>query len=307
LTLHTAELFPELVKRGRRTPALLGYTTAEASRLVGLTPAQIRSFVRSGFLEPKRGNRREYRFRFQDLVVLRAARDLAAERVPSRRLRRVLRDLRSQLPRGRSLAELRISFEAGNIVVRSGGQVWEPESGQRLLDFEVAELAAKAAPLAPMLIERAGDPASLSAEDWYELGYELEASSIEQARGAYERALDADDEHADAHLNLGRLLHEDGDPKAAFAHYQSALSARPEDATAAFNLGVAHQDLGRVEQALACYRAALEADPALADAHFNLAVLLEQLGDPAATIRHLKAYMRMKGLRVGLGTRQPPR
>lgn len=305
--MHTVELFPELVARARRTAPILGYTTAEASRMLGLPPAQIRSFVRSGFLEPERGARREYRLRFQDLVVLRAARDLVAQKVPPRRLRRVLRELREQLPRGRSLAELRISFEAGNIVVRSGGQAWEPESGQRLLDFEVSELAAKAAPLAPKLVERAGDPASLTAEDWYELGYELEASAIDEARDAYEHALSVDGEHADAHLNLGRLLHEEGDPEAAFDHYQTALNLRPEDATAAFNLGVAHQDLGRVAQALACYRAALESDSTLADAHFNLAVLLEQAGDSAATIRHLKAYMRSKGLRVGLGARQPPR
>ncbi|MCP4203163.1 MAG: tetratricopeptide repeat protein [bacterium] len=282
---------------------ILGYTTAEASRMLRLEPARIRSFVRSGFLEPERGPRREYRFRFQDLVVLRAARDLAAQKIPPRRLRRVLRDLRAQLPRGRSLAELRISFEAGNIVVRSGGEAWEPESGQRLLDFEVAELAAKAAPLAPVLIQRAGDPSVLTAEDWYELGFELEASSIDQARAAYERALDSDEGHADAHLNLGRLVHEEGHPESAFGHYQAALTLRPDDATAAFNLGVAHQDLGKIEEALACYRASLEADPSLADAHFNLAVLLEQAGDSAGTIRHLKAYMRMKGLRVGLGAR----
>lgn len=275
--------------------------------MVGLAPAQIRSFVRSGFLEPERGRRREYRFLFQDLVVLRAARDLAAQDVPSRRLRRVLRDLREQLPRGRSLAELRISFEAGNIVVRSGGEAWEPESGQRLLDFDVAELAAKAAPFAPILVQRAGDPSSLTAEDWYELGFELEASSVDEARTAYRRALEADDEHVDVHLNLGRLLHEEGDPSAAFEHYQTALTLRPEDATAAFNLGVAYQDLGKIEQSLACYRASLESEPALADAHFNLAVLLEQMGDEAGTIRHLKAYMRMRGLRVGLGARQPPR
>lgn len=305
--MQTAELFPELVQRSRRSAPTLGYTTAEASRMIGLSAAQIRSFVRSGFLEPARGRRREYRFRFQDLVVLRAARDLVAEKVPPRRLRRVLRDLRSQLPRGRSLAELRISFEAGNIVVRSGGQAWEPESGQRLLDFEVAELAAKAAPLAPVLVERAGDPSSLSAEDWYELGFELEASSIDQARSAYEHALEIDVEHVDAHLNLGRLLHEEGDPQAAFSHYQEALTVRPGDATAAFNLGVAQQDLGKAEEALACYRAALESDPTLADAHFNLAVLLEAMGDAAGTIRHLKAYMRMNGLRIELGSRQPPR
>lgn len=276
--------------------------------MLKLESAQVRSFVRSGFLEPARGPRREYRFRFQDLVVLRAARELVAQKVPSRRLRRVLRDLRSQLPRGRSLAELRISFEGGAFVVRSGGEAWEPESGQRLLDFEVAELAARAAPLAPALVERAGDPETLSADDWYELGFELEASSIDQAMGAYRRSLEADQAHPDSHLNLGRLLHEEGEPQTAFRHYQAALSARPEDATAAFNLGVAHQDLGKADEAKSCYRAALELEPDLADAHFNLAVLLEQEGDSAATIRHLKAYMRMMGLRVGLsGRRQPPR
>ncbi len=305
--MYTAELFPELVVRERRGAPILGYTTAEASRLVRLKTAQIRSFVRSGFLDPERGPRREYRFRFQDLVVLRAARDLVAQKVPARRLRRALLDLRAQLPRGRSLAELRISFEAGNIVVRSGGEAWEPESGQRLLDFEVSELAAKAAPLAPALVERAGDPASLSADDWYELGFELEASSVDQALRAYQRALETDEAHPDAHLNLGRLLHEEGDPAMAFRHYQAALTSRPDDATAAFNLGVAQQDLGRGSEAQACYRAALEMDTHLADAHFNLAMLLEQEGDSAGAIRHLKAYMRMMGLRVRLGRRQPPR
>ncbi len=139
------------------------------------------------------------------------------------------------------------------------------------------------------------------------MGFELEASSIDQAKVAYERSLEADQDHPDSHLNLGRLLHEEGDPATAYRHYQAALSARPDDATAAFNLGVALQDLGHSREAGACYRAALEMDETLADAHFNLAVLLEQEGESAGAIRHLKAYMGMMGLRVGLVRRQPPR
>jgi len=294
------------VRTGRAAP-VLGYTTAEVAKLLRLSTNQIRSFVRSRFIEPERGPGRQYRFRFQDLVVMRAARDLDAQDVPPRRLRRVLRELRVQLPRGRSLAELRISFESGNLIVRAGGEAWEPESGQRLLDFEVSELAAKAAPLAPLLVERAGDPERLTGEDWYELGFELEASSVTEARSAYERALAADGSHADAHLNLGRLIHLDGDPEGAFGHYRAAVSARPDDGTAAFNLGVAQQDLGQNTEAQACYRASLEIDPALADAHFNLAILLEEEGETAAAIRHLKAYMGLEGVTVGLGKRRPPR
>ena len=101
------------------TPILPGYSTTEAARLVGLSPERVRSFVRSGFLAARRGPRREYRFSFQDLVVLRAARDLVRQQVPPRRVRRALAELRKSLPRVRSLAELRISAEGGGVVVRA--------------------------------------------------------------------------------------------------------------------------------------------------------------------------------------------
>ncbi len=290
-----------------RPASVLGYTTGEVARLLRTNGERVRSFVRSGFLEPGRGPRREYRFRFQDLVVLRAALALADDGVPSRRLRRVLRELREDLPRGRSLAELSVTFEGSRFIVRACGQAWEAESGQRLLTFDVAELAARAEPLAPRLVERAGPPEALGAEDWYELGFELEASSIAEAEGAYRKALNLDPAHADAHLNLGRLLHLGGDPGRAAEHYEAALAGRPEDATAAFNLGVSLQDRDERDRAASCYRSALESDPAMADAHFNLAVLLEDEGESARALAHLKAYMRLQGLRVGLGRRRPPR
>ena len=226
------------------TTSLPGYTSAEVARMLGLSARQIRSYVQADFLSPRRGPRREFRFSFQDLVVLRAARDLVDQRVPTRRVRRVLAKLRRQLPRGRSLAALRISFEGGEVVVRAEGEIWNPESGQLLLDFQVADLARQAAPLAGRLISRAGDPESLSAEDWYELGFELEASALEEAKNAYQRGLELDPMHADAHLNLGRLIHEEGAAEEAEAHYRTALGIRPKDSTAAYNLGVALQDRG---------------------------------------------------------------
>lgn len=42
--------------------------------------------------------------------------------------------------------------------------------------------------------------AELSADDWYDIGCDLESSGMtEQAQTAYERALFADPEHPDAH------------------------------------------------------------------------------------------------------------
>src|SRR5690242_226276 len=99
-----------------------GYSSRDVARLLGLTVAQVRGFARDGFLTPApgRGRRRALQFSFQDLVILRTAKALVAARIPSRRIRRALRRLRQQLPRGRSLAELRIAAEGDRIVVSDG-------------------------------------------------------------------------------------------------------------------------------------------------------------------------------------------
>lgn len=270
-----------------------GYTTVEVARILELTPRQVRSSVRAGLLEPGRGPRGEFLFSFQDLVFLKTARGLLAARLPPRRVRGALEMLRGQLPRGRRLSGVRIAVEGKRIVVSDGRSRWQPESGQILFDFGVADLARRAAPVAREAFRQAredrGDEA-LSAEEWYGWGCELEAAAPEEASEAYRSALSLDPAHADAHVNLGRLLHESGDPAAAEEHYRRALEARPEDPTAAFNLGVALEDLGRTEDALAAYEKAVALDPQNADAHYNAATLCESLGRPADALRHLKEY-----------------
>ncbi len=274
--------------------AVPGFSTREVARLLRVTQARVRSLVYAGFVTPGRGPGRRYRFSFQDVVVLRAARDLVASRVPARRVARVVERLRAELPGGRSLASLRIAADGSQVVVREGGEAWEPESGQLLLDFTVADLAARAMPLARKAAAAAhqnGD--AMSAEDWFALGYELEATEIDEAIRAYREAARLDPEHADAHVNLGRLLHERGAVTAAARHYRQAAALRPSDATAAYDLGVALQDLGRYEEAAEVYGAAIELAPGHADTYFNLSAVYERLGREALAIRHLKTYRQL--------------
>jgi tetratricopeptide (TPR) repeat protein len=274
-----------------------GYTTREVAKLLGLTAGQIRSSVRSGFSTPQRGSRGEMRFSFQDLVLLRAARGLLSARIPARRIRRALTRLREQLPEGRSLASLQITAEAGGVVVADGDARWQAESGQTLFDFESGEgTLRRVAPLARRASRDARRDAEeitaedVTAEEWYELGCQLEEGSPDQAREAYQRAIALDPSHADSRVNLGRMLHEGGDAAAAEEQYRAALRARPDDTTAAFNLGVALEDLGRARSALEAYENAVALDPDNADAHFNAASLCERLGRPSAALRHLKVY-----------------
>lgn len=274
------------------TPAskLPGYSTGEVARMLGLPVGRIRAWVSAGFVDPRRGPKGELSFSFQDLVVLKTAKGLSESEVPNRRVRRALDGLREQLPAGRSLATVRIGTEGDQVVVREGGEAWEPESGQRLLAFEVAELAEQAAPLAPATLARAGAIEGMTADDWFELGCDLEASAPDEAIAAYRKVLELEPDQAEAHLNLGRLLHEAGSVVEAERHYRAASEANPADATAAFNLGVALQDLGRELEAVEAYSRAVASDPGYADAYFNLAELYEQLGKEAMAIQNLKIY-----------------
>ena len=294
-----------------------GYGAREISRIVGLTVAQVRAWVRSGLLDPERGPHGELKFSPHDLAVLRSARGLAGARIGPRRIERALSRLREQISGCDSLEEIEIVAEGRQIVVTDGSARWQPESGQMLMEFEEKPVG-RLLPLSLGERERVstGDadrtwPAATEGRfsrserpegrvegsaragevhSWYERGCELEETDPEGAKDAYAKALALDPGHADAHVNLGRLLHETGDAAGAEAHYKNALAARPEDVTAAFNLGVALEDLGRDIEAIETYERAVALDPGHADAYFNLAGACERLGRPAAAIRHLKTY-----------------
>jgi tetratricopeptide (TPR) repeat protein len=251
--------------------------------------------VQDGFIDPRRGERGEYWFTFQDLVLLRTATELT-EKLSPRKVKRALRGLQDQLPRGRKLSGVRITSEGDAVLVRDGRATWNPESGQTLIDFEVSSLAAEVAPLAREQVESARESEErLGAEDWYDLGSDLESHAVEEARDAYRRCLELDPAHSDAHLNLGRILHELGEVEAAEKHYRLARAVRPRDGIAAFNHGVALEDLGRLNEAVQAYVQAVRVDPGHADAHFNLSQLYERMGRDTLALKHRAAYRKLVG------------
>jgi tetratricopeptide (TPR) repeat protein len=267
-----------------------GYTTRDVASLLGLTEGQIRSYARAGFFTPARGPQNEYRFEFQDLVLLRTAAALVRARVPRRKIARALARLRDELPQGRSLTELRITAVGEDIVVSDGGAPWEPESGQFHIDFQVAEFATKVEPLARGVSQRTQDaPGERSADEWYSLAIELEAVSVVEAARAYAHAIELQPAHADARVNLGRLFHEEGRLTDAEEQYRAALDAA-ESPFAAYNLGLILEERREIIEAISTYERALASDPNFADAHFNLARLYENTGDARSAIRHFNAY-----------------
>ena len=268
----------------------MSYTTRDVARLLEIPEHEVRAYARAGLVDPERGPRGSYLYTFRDLVLLRTARSLGDADVSHPRIRRALQALRARLPEDRQLSELRIRAVGDEIVVEDEGSAWNPDSGQLQLDFDISDLTTRVQQLPRLVQEAAPEPAARDAEGWFEHGVELETVDPERARRAYLRAIELEPGHADALVNLGRLLHERGDVADAAERYRRALAIRPGHATAAYNLGVALEDLGRSEEAIDAYRAALRVDDSLADAHYNLAGLDEQAGDRPAALRHLKSY-----------------
>ncbi|MBV9316111.1 MAG: MerR family transcriptional regulator [Gammaproteobacteria bacterium] len=74
------------------------YSMRDVQRVLRLSADTTRNLIKSGFVKPARGARREYRFSFQYLIVLRTARALFDAKIPARRIRRSLESLRRELP-----------------------------------------------------------------------------------------------------------------------------------------------------------------------------------------------------------------
>ncbi|MEK9509716.1 tetratricopeptide repeat protein [Gemmatimonadota bacterium Y43] len=273
---------------------MTGYTTREVSEVLGIPPDELRRWARRGLLDASKGPGGGWRFSFPDIILLRAAEELRAAGVPARRISRALRGLADQLPAGRPLSAVHIAARGDEVLVRDADTTWAPETGQVAFDFSVGELATRVEPFAARMAREREDAGRMAADDWYDLGFDLEAVSLAEAQRAYSEALRLRPGHPDALVNLGRLRHEEGDLGAAEEHYRAALREDARHAVARFNLGVVLEDSGRTDPAIEAYRAALAIDPDLPQAHFNLARLLEQRGDVQGAVRHLATYRRLR-------------
>ena len=271
------------------------FTTREVAKILDLPEARIRSCLRAGLVSPARGPRGQLQFTFQDLLLLKTTKGLLDARVPMKRIRRMIHSLKRQLPEDQQLSSLTIYADGRRVVAWDGMARWQPDSGQFLFNFEAQAIAAEVS-LPVSATEPATSP--LTAEEWFDLAFELERDSPEEAREAYHLALERDPSMAAAHINLGRLYHQAKQFGAAEAHYRAAIHHTPNDALAHFNLGVLLEETKRPEEAILSYRRALACDPHYADAHYNLALLFEARGRRSDAIIHFRAARKLYGRRA---------
>ena len=272
------------------------YSVRDIERVLHLSRSTIRGLIDVGFVTPTRGPRREYRFSFQDLIVLRAARALIQAKVSRRRIRRSLEDLRKHLPETMPLSGLSINAVGDRVVVRDGNSQYQVDSGQYVLGLDVSVedgvLRVVEKGFGPRPEEAIPPPRD--AFEWFDEALDLEENGdVDGAIKAYQQTVALDSQNVAAWINWGRLLHGRGDKREAEVVYLRAIEQCGPDSVLMFNLGVLLEDLGRTQAALEAYQAAVGEDPALADGHYNLARLYEALGQPQHAIRHLGQYRRL--------------
>jgi tetratricopeptide (TPR) repeat protein len=258
------------------------YSLADLKRLFGLPPALIRKLSQAGFIAQP-ASRGKSRYSFQDLLVLRVAGALKAAKISTPKIAAALEQIRNALPAGRFPA-IALSASGKDLAIREGAREWEA-SGQYALPLVTQPPPSQVAEL-----RRSPEVSAASlAQDHFQRGHLLEDSDVIAARAAYLEALSVQEDHLEARINLGRLLHLDGQLAEAEQLYRQAKTS---SALLSFNLAILLEDLQREEEAVAAYRDALAQDPLLHDAHFNLSRLHEKANRSREALRHLLAYRR---------------
>ena len=266
------------------------YTLRRVQAMLGLSRTIVAGLIAEGFVAPTRGPRNELRFTFQDLMLLRTAHALQASQIAPRKILRSLKRLKATLPHELPLTGLRITAIGADVAVRDRSGQWQADSGQLLMDFDVAPLAGSVAFLARGPVSAAAP----AAPAWFERGLTLESTDAAAAEAAYRQALALAPDFEAAYLNLGAMLSDAGRYAELAALSDAAVLHCPASSLIHFNRAVALDHLERVPEAAASYEQSLRLDSTLADAHYNLGRLHEVLGDKRGALRHFSAYRRLQ-------------
>ena len=260
--------------------------------MLGLSRYIVGGLIGSGFVTPARGTRNEWRFTFQDVMLLRTAHALQAQGIAPRRILRSLARLKAMLPVELPLTGLRISAIGADVAVRDRSGRLQADSGQLLMDFDVAPVAGSVT-----ILDRAPSPQAKvpDARELFNRALALEGSDPVAAEAAYLQVLARAPELEDAYLNLGVMWADAGRFGEVVRLSDAGLAHCVDSALLHFNRAVALDHLERLDEAAASYERSLTLDPTLADAHFNLAQLHQQAGDERGALRHYSAYRRLQG------------
>ena len=169
-------------------------TTADAARLTSLTECAKSSLWRAReLLNHRRGTRNRYEYSFQDIVVLRRIKGMLDQDMPLSKIIKGISALQVLSPR-KPLSAVIVQSLGSEVVVRDRQTIWNPETGQTLLNFDseirddkenIREFPVREAELRSLLreLDQNLSKENLTSHDWFNIGMELESVKEPKPRG----------------------------------------------------------------------------------------------------------------------------
>ena len=119
-----------------------------------------------------------------------------------------------------------------------------------------------------------------------------ELKQTDLAISSYKSVVKIQPNLAEAHFNLGSILHEKLQFEEAIFAYKTALKFKPELYAAYFNLGNIYKDIDKIDAAIDCYHSVIRLSPNHAEALFAMGVVLSTKGDFDSSIEFYKQAVR---------------
>jgi len=263
-------------------PRAQTFSTRAAARILAVSPDRIRYWVRRRLVRPA-GRGRRYRFAFNDLLLMRMAKELLPTRRHLEPFQRCFDRARAFFDPARPVTSLKLHNEDGRIIVRDGEIAFEADSGQLLLRFDAARPAGK--------IEERFGPARV--RERFEEAKRLAETDPLRALMLYSDLLGREPRNFELNLKMASLLEREGDLAGGIRHLLGAAVAAPANAEVHLRLGMLYRKSDEPGNALQSFARAAECDPLSIEAHRHLADLYEQMGRKRDALRHLSTLHRL--------------
>ena len=264
-------------------PRVQTFSTRSAARILAVSPDRIRYWVKRRLLEPSSRRGRRFRFAFNDLLLMRMAKDLLPSRHHVGLFQRCFDRVRDFLEPERSVTSLKLHNDEGRIVLSDGDALIEIETGQMLLRFGPQREIGK--------VEDRFGPARV--RERFEEARRMAETDPLRALTLYSDLLGREPSNFEAHMRMATLLEREGDLASALRHLLGAAVIVPANAEVNLRLGTLYRLRDETENALQSFQRAVECDPLSLEAHRNLAELYDGLGRKRDALRHLSAIHRL--------------
>jgi tetratricopeptide (TPR) repeat protein len=259
------------------------FSTRSAARILAVSPDRIRYWVKLRLIAPSARRGRRFRFAFNDLLLMRMAKELLPDHHHVGLFQRCFDRVRDYLEAERPVTSLKLHNDEGRIVLTEGDALIEIETGQMLLRFGPQRQTGK--------IEDRFGPARVRKR--FEEARRMAEADPLRALTLYSDLLGREPSNFEAHMRMARLLEREGNLTGALRHLLGAAVIVPANAEVNLRLGTLYRLREETENALQSFLRAVECDPQSIEAHRNLAEIYDRIGRKREALRHLSAIHRI--------------